>query len=245
VSVNASGGGGRGKGLLLALAAVVVIAAIAVVASMTLLKSEPPDLATNAPSIPGLAPGAKVAAVVAPPSGVFHYTVGKGSKAKYVAREQLAVVPVPNETSGETADITGDLYLTRDGKPGDQKSAFKVDLRTLRSDQSLRDRAIVGTLALDKFPFASFTLESVEGFPPNYVEGREIELTLKGALTIRETTKPVTWKAFARRAGEYLTAIADTDVKMTDYGITPPVVSVSRVEDGVHLQITLIGKLGN
>gem|GEM_PF-4054634 len=245
MSVNAPSAGGRGKGLLLAIAAVVVIAAIAAVAAMTLLKSEPPDLATNAPAIPGLAPGAKVTAAAIPPSGVFHYTVDKGSKAKYVAREQLAVVPVPNEVAGETADITGDLYLTKDGKAGDQKSAFKVDLRTLRSDQSLRDRLLPGTLATDKFPFASFTLESVDGFPPNYVEGKEVALTLKGSLTVRETTKPITWKAFARRAGEYLTAIADTDIKMTDFGVTPPTVSVSRVEDGLHLQVTLVGKLGN
>jgi polyisoprenoid-binding protein YceI len=62
-------------------------------------------------------------------------------------------------------------------------------------------------------------------------------------MTIREATKPVTFKVFARQGGDYLTAIADTDFKMSEFGITPPNASITRVEDGVHLQVTLIAKL--
>ena len=44
-------------------------------------------------------------------------------------------------------------------------------------------------------------------------------------------------------AGDTLSAIADTDFKMTDFGITPPDVSLAKSENGVHLQIRILAKL--
>jgi polyisoprenoid-binding protein YceI len=238
-----SRGSGSAKQALWVVAALLGVGAVAVLAlvAVTFLRSDNVELATVSPPLPTPPPGAK--APPPPASGVFHYVVEKPSKAKYVARDQIAVMPAPIDTAAETGDITGDLYLTKEGGLGSTKSAFKVDLRTLRSDESLRDRAALVNLAADRFPFAQFTLESVEGFPANYSEGKEVPLTLKGSLTLRETTKPVVWTAYARRGGEYLTAIADTDLKMTEYGITPPVASIARAEDGVHLQVTLVAKL--
>ncbi len=233
--------------LLLGGLGVLALAVIAVVAfgAVTLFRSDSADLATLSPPIPTPASGAKLSPAPVPPSGVFHYVVDQGSKARFVAREQLAVMPTPNNAVGETNKISGDLYLTKAGTVGGpQKSVFKVDLTSLRSDESLRDRAMMGSLGADKFPSAQFALESIEGFPASYTENKEVPLTLKGSMTVRDATKPLNWTAYARRAGEYVTAIADTDIKMTDFGITPPVASITRVEDGVHLQVTLIGKLG-
>ena len=88
-----------------------------------------------------------------------------------------------------------------------------------------------------------FTIDTISGFPANYSGGKEVQMSMTGSMTIRETTKPVTWKVFARQGGDYLTAIADTDFKMTEFGITPPNASITRVEDGVHLQVTLIARL--
>lgn len=219
-----------------------VLAVVALVA-ITLLRSDEADLATQAPPLPTAASGSRPAALSASGSGVLHFVVDKGSKAKYVTREQLSVLPVPSTAVGETADVTGDLYLTKEGLATGQKSSFKVDLRTLRSDESLRDRAVTGALASDRFQYAQFTIDSINGFPNNYSENKQVELKLNGMLTIRDQTKPVTWTAIVRQGGEFLTAIADADIKMTDYGVTPPVVSVSRVENEMHLQVTLITKL--
>jgi polyisoprenoid-binding protein YceI len=234
----------RTRRLVYIASGVVVLAVLAVVAvvAVTLFRSDDPDLATEAPPIPTAASGSRLTSVSAP-GGLMHFVIEQGSKAKYVAREQLSVLPVPSNAVGETSAVTGDLYLTKEGLSPSQKSGFKVDLRTLRSDEALRDRAAAGALASDRFPFAQFTIDTVNGFPASYSENKQVELTLNGMLTLRETTKPVTWKAFARQSGEFLTAIADTDIKMTDFGISPPVASVARVEDPLHLQITLIAKL--
>ena len=87
--------------------------------------------------------------------------------------------------------------------------------------------------------------DSATNFPKDYSANQQTELTLKGTLTLHDVSKPVEWAVFARAAGDYLTAVADTDIKMTDFGVNPPTVSVSRVEDKLHIQMTLIAKLAN
>jgi polyisoprenoid-binding protein YceI len=204
-----------------------------------------PALAETAPPIPTAAAGARKSNI--PSGSTLHFVVDKGSSAKYVAREQLSIAPVPSNAVGTTKDVTGDLFLTKAGLAQGQKSGFKVDMRTITSDESLRDRAMRGPTALgtDRFPFAEFVIESVTGFPTDYSPDHEVQVTLSGSLTLKEATKPVTWMVHARSSGDYVTAIADTDIKMTDFGITPPVASVARVEDKVHLQITLYARLSN
>jgi polyisoprenoid-binding protein YceI len=118
-----------------------------------------------------------------------------------------------------------------------------VDLLSLKSDEALRDRAMRGSLNTDKFPTATYTIESLTGFPSNYGDAKQVSMTMTGTMNIHDTNKPVTWTVLARQGGDYLTAIADTDFKMSDFGITPPNASITRVEDGVHLQITLIARL--
>ena len=162
-----------------------------------------------------------------------------------VAREQLAIVPVPTNAVGVTKDVTGDLYVNKDGIISAQKSTFKVDMRTLVGDESLRDRQVKSTMNLDNFPFATFLADSAIDFPKDYSAKQQAQLTLKGTLTLKDVTRPVEWAVFARAAGDYLTAVADTDIKMTDFNVSPPTVSVSRVEDKVHLQVTLFAKLAN
>ena len=59
--------------------------------------------------------------------------------------------------------VKGDLYLSKDGLASGQKSSFTVDLLSLKSDESLRDRAMRGSLNTDKFPNATYTIESLTG----------------------------------------------------------------------------------
>lgn len=219
----------------------VVVLAVAFVAliAVTLLRNDDPNLATNAPPLPAGSSGTARAQGDAP----LHFVVDKGSSVKTVVREQLTVAPVPSNAVANAPGITGDLYLTKDGLASGQKSSFTVDLLSLKSDEALRDRAMRGSLATDRFPTAKFTIDSITGFPANYSDAKEVEMTMTGSMTLRETTKPLTFKVFARQAGEFLTAIADTDFKMTEFGITPPNASITRVEDGVHMQVTLIAKL--
>jgi len=237
----------RTRRLVMAGTGLIVVIAIAIVGlvGQAVVRNDSPDLATDAPLIPSATAGAKRTGL---PAGyaagtVLHFVVDSGSSAKYVAREQLAVVPVPTNAVATTKDVTGEIFLTKEGLANGKKSGFKVDMRTVTSDESLRDRQVKSTMATDQFPFAEFAAESITGFPKDYSANQQVEMTMRGTLTLKGNSKPVEWSIFARAAGDYLTAVADTDVKMTDFGITPPTVSVSRVEDKVHLQVTLFAKL--
>jgi polyisoprenoid-binding protein YceI len=226
----------------------IVLAAIGVaaVAGIWLLRSDDPNLLTEAPAIPTNAPGgADVAPTTAAsnlPAGVRKFVVASGeSSAKYVVEETLRGLPAT--AVGTTTNVTGELYLTKDGLYRDQPSKFSVDLRTLRTDESMRDNYIrQNVLRTSQFPWAEFVVESVTGFPGSYAEGAEISLTLNGTMTIRGQARPLTFTVKARQAGKTLTATADAAFNMTDFGIEPPSVPLARAKDGVVLQVVLIAR---
>ena len=230
-------------GAVIALAVIGVAAVIGV----WLLRSDDPNLLTEAPAIPtATSGGADVAPTTAAtanlPAGVRRFVVASGeSSAKYVVEETLRGLPAT--AVGTTTDVTGEIYLSKDGLYKDLPSKFKVDLRTLKTDESMRDNYVrQNVLRTGQFPFAEFVVESVSGFPAGYAEGTEISLTLNGTMTVKGQSKPVTFTVKARQAGNTLTATADTQFNMTDFGIQPPEVVLAKAKDGVILQVVLIAR---
>ena len=223
-------------GALLVLFVAVAVAGLA----FWLLRSDDPDLATGAPiitSTPGQA---------APPTdGTLHFVVvPEESEATYVVREKLADLPLSTNAVGKTQAVSGDLFLTREGLAIEQPSAFRVDLSTLESDEGRRDNYIKqNTLKTGTFPFAEFVIDDVQAFPADYNEGEEVALTLSGRMTIRDAERPLTFQVKARQSGDALTAVADTNFNMTDFGLDPPQLAFVNVEDGVQLQVVLVTRL--
>jgi polyisoprenoid-binding protein YceI len=236
------------KPVVIAGAAIAAVAAVVVGAIVVwTLRSDDPNLLTEAPAIPtATSGGADVAPTAAGatnlPAGVRRFVVASGeSSAKYVVEETLRGLPAT--AVGTTTDVTGELYLSKDGLYKDLPSKFKVDLRTLKTDESMRDNYVrQNVLRTGQFPFAEFAIESVSGFPATYSEGSEVTLTLIGTMTIKGQTKPVTFTVKARQAGNTLTATADTQFNMTDFGIQPPEVVLAKAKDGVVLQVVLIAR---
>lgn len=208
-----------------------------------LLSSDDPNLATEAPVIPtSAASGADVGSGGGQhATGVQHFVVDSNqSLAKYVVKEDLNGV-LDVTTVGQTSAISGDLYLSTAGVASTPESTFKVDMTTLKTDEARRDNFIRrNTLRTSQYPTAEFTIDSVQGFPTDYVENTEVLLTLSGTMTIRGTGKPVTWQVKARQAGDVLTATADTDIKMTDFGLNPPDVGFAKAKDDVHIQVVFV-----
>ena len=254
--------------ILLALAVVVIAAGIGAIGAIQLLRSDDAELLTEAPQIPTpsatsavatvtsttgvtptpaattTTPSASPTAAATAQAGTLHFVIDSGSSAKYVVREKLAALPVSSDAVGTTSSITGDIFLTPAGLATGQTSSFKVDLRTLKTDEALRDRFVGDmTLQTGRFPFAEFVVTGVTPFPANYVDGTEVSINITGNMTIHGVTKPLTFASKARRAGNALTGIADVDFKMGDFGITPPDVRLAKAEDGVHLQIVIVAKL--
>lgn len=246
----------RPRPLVLVGVAVAVIALVVVGAAVVwTLRSDDPDLLTEAPAIPTSAPSGvdespteepeKAASNVADidlPEGVRRFVVVPGdSSAKYVVEETLSGLPAT--AVGVTTDVTGEIYLTADGLYDGAESKFMVDLSTLKTDESRRDNFVRdNVLQTRQFQFAEFVIESVDGFPAGYVEGDEASLTLAGTMTIRDVSLPMTFTVLARQAADTLTATADTQFLMSDFGIDPPQVTIAKAKDGVVLQVVLIAR---
>ena len=246
------------KRLLLVLSGLVVLAVVGVAAyvGVSLWRDDDPELLTSAPEIPaGIdqpAESPTVPAGATPAStGVLRFVVDPAqSSATYVVREKLARLPIENDAAGTTqdvatGDVTGELHLTPQGLVQGTPSTFKVDLNTLASDERLRDNFVRNnTLQTNQGNnrYAQFVIESVDGFPVGYVEGQEVTLSLSGQMTIHGVTKPLIFEVKARRAGEFLTATADTSFNMSEFGINPPNVPTARSYDLVRLQVVLVAK---
>lgn len=237
--------------------AIVALAAIVVI---QLIRSDDPNLATEAPAIPTAGPSSTASsgalatatspAAAAPtttppidlPEGVRRFVIDPAeSSAKYVVMENLRLIDTT--AVGVSEAVSGEIYLSPDGLSPAAASTFKVDLRELTSDEGMRDNYIKrNTLDTRNFPFAEFVIESLSGFPANYVENEQVELTLTGSMTLHGVTRPLSFIVLARQAGDTLTATADADFKMTDFGIDPPSVRIATARDEVHLQVILVAR---
>jgi polyisoprenoid-binding protein YceI len=235
-------------GAALAVVAIVVVGA----AVFWTLRSDDPDLLTEAPAIPtAVAQGVDAEPTSEPvvtssdvdlPEGVRRFVVVSGdSSAKYVVEETLSGLPAT--AVGVTTDVTGEIYLTAEGLSDEFESKFMVDLSTLATDESRRDNYVrSNVLETSQFQFAEFVIDALDGFPAGYVEGDEATLTLSGMMTIKDVSLPVTFTVLARQSGDILTATADTEFLMSDFGIDPPQVAIAKAKDGVVLQVVIIAQ---
>jgi hypothetical protein len=136
--------------------------------------------------------------------------------------------------------ITGAVYLNDKGVDTTKKTSFKIDLRTLKSSDLLLSLGLGDTLQTDIYPYGEFSIESTSPFPPDYANGAEFAATIGGTLTLHGVSRQTQWTLKLRQSGAVLTGIADTDIKMTDYGIQPPNAGLAHAKDGVHLQIVFV-----
>jgi polyisoprenoid-binding protein YceI len=227
--------------IIVGVAAVIALLVVGAAYAFQQLRDDDPDLATQAPEIP-TATGGTAINNSAVGSGVRKFVIESSeSSAKYVVEETLRGL---NSTAvGTSTAITGEIYLTREGLSRDTPSRFVVDLNALRSDEGMRDNYIKqNTLQTSRFPNAEFVIESIDGFPNNYTENSEIQLTLHGSLRVRDVTRPVSWTVLARQSGNTLTARADTDIKFSQFNMTPPTVPIATVRDDIHLQVVLVAR---
>ena len=244
---------------LIIVSGVIGLVAVAIVAviAIQLLRSDDPNLATEAPQIAtatpevgatgstaAAAPSATASSDDGAPDGVREFVIVPAeSEAKYVVRESLR--GIQTNAVGTTRAIEGSIFLADGGLSDAGESRFRVDLSTLESDEGMRDNFIKrNTLQTSRFQYAEFVIEEVSGFPADYVEDTEVEMTISGTLTIRDVSQPVTWLVKARQLGDTLSAVADLTITFQDFGMDPPSVPIATAEDEIQLQIVMLAREG-
>jgi len=151
----------------------------------------------------------------------------------------LAGNTLPNDAIGKTKVIEGTIIGKMDGTIVSAQSKFRVDLRTLKSDQAMRDQYIQGsTLSTAQYPYAEFVPMEAKGLPKALPADGKVNFQLVGDMTIRGVTKPITWDVTSQVNGDVVTGKAVTKFDFALFNITKPSVArVLSIEDAVQLEL--------
>lgn len=203
-----------------------------------------PVLAQGAAAPQGGAPAAGAARPAPPPLPTFDTT--KPTKldltqatARYRVKEQLVGVDFLNDAVGSTTAVTGTIVVMPDGKFGPQ-SKLVVDLKSLSSDQELRDGYIrTRVLDTEKFPTLEFVpTAGLTANVPSQPTAQAIGFKMTGNMTIKGVTKPVTWNIAGTLRGGTVAGVASTSIKFADFNLPKPAVPLLlSAEETIGLEI--------
>lgn len=200
----------------------------------------------------GLAITLVVASAIAPtssaqapakPSATAQLEVNAGTKVSYRVAEELVGLNFLGDAEGTTEAIKGALVLHPDGSIDSANSKVTVDLRTLKSDQDMRDSYIKGrTLETNKFPIAEFVARKLKGvpfpLPAPEQSGGQSHFQLVGDLTVHGVTKQVTLEGYAYFGRDMITGWANTSFTFATFHLTKPTVAhLLTVYDEIQLDI--------
>ncbi len=159
---------------------------------------------------------------------------------------------------GTTSKVTGDFTVDLADVTKSSVPAINVDIATIRTGVDLRDEHLRGDGWFDaaNYPNAIFVLESVEAADGRLWPGRTVDVALKGKLKIKDIEKPVEATAsvgYHKHTEELSRFGIDTDVlrikanfevKLSDYGMSPPVVG-TKVAEVVQIALNLTATQGD
>ncbi len=168
--------------------------------------------------------------------------IAEGSRAVYRVREQLAGISFPSDAVGVTNDVSGTLYIRPDGSIDSARSKITVDLRTLKSDQDMRDGFIRGARGLntETHPMAEFVPRRAVGMPWPFPAAPPAQagFQLVGDFTVYGNTREATWNIVATFSPQNVAGRAETKFTFDTYGIPKPQLArLLSVDDTINLEL--------
>lgn len=168
--------------------------------------------------VPGVPNAPKLSATG--PDQVVYRIDARSSKVTYEVEERLA--GSSNTARGSTSGIAGDILLDGANPSASEVGDIVVNVEQLTSDQSIRDNRLRHDfLQSTHNPLATLTTSEVTGLPDRIEDGVAYDLQITGDLTVREITKPVSYRATATRTGDTVRIDATIDTLLSDFGIGP------------------------
>ncbi|MBM3806503.1 MAG: YceI family protein, partial [Actinobacteria bacterium] len=142
-----------------------------------------------------------------------------------------------SEGVGRTSAITGSLTIA-----GRQVSAgrFVVDMTTLKSDSSRRDRQVnTRILSTSTYPTAKFVLTTPIDLTPESFTGTDLAVETVGTLTLHGVTKDVSVSLVARLVDDVIEVSGNIQIVFADWSIPDPSIAAIVVEDRGLLEFLL------
>jgi polyisoprenoid-binding protein YceI len=161
--------------------------------------------------------------------------VAADSVVGYRAKE--VIVAQKTEGVGRTSAVTGVLTIADEQVTG---AEFTVDMTTLKSDSSRRDRQ-VNTRILDTatYPTATFVMNEPIELTAEALAGSDFTATVTGTLTLRGVTKDIEVTLIARLIGEVIEVNGSIELVFAEWSIPDPSLPGIVVEDRGQLEFLL------
>ena len=226
---------------------VAVVAGLALVFGLQEPRTQARDQApAGQPPPPGAGPGGRANTPPPDPTKPQKLEIAEGTKARYKVREQLAGISFPSDAVGTTEAVTGTLVVNPDGSIDATRSKLTVDLRTLKSDQQMRDGYIQkNTLESEKFPMIEFVPRRATGLPVPIPAGMGAQagFQLIGDMTLHGVTKEATWNVVATFGNDQVAGRATTTLQFATFNLTKPSLArLMSVDDKIDLEIEFRAK---
>ena len=170
-------------------------------------------------------------------TGEFDFESATGTFAGFRIKEELANIGSTTAV-GRTNAVTGSMTIADNSVTA---ADFTVDLTTITTNNSMRNRRVQDALETGSHPDATFTLTSPIALPADAADGGEINATAKGDLTIHGVTKSVEFPLQAKLVNGAVVAVGSIDVKFSDFGVqVPSSQMVLSVEDHGTLELQFL-----
>ena len=160
-----------------------------------------------------------------------------GNFVGYRVQEQLAGIGA-NTAVGRTPKVSGSLTIA-----GTKVTAVTItaDLTALQSDDPGRDGRLRDQgIQWDQFPTATFKLTSPIDLGSIPADGKEIDVTASGQLTLHGVTKDVQIALKAKLSGSVIVVTGSLPIAFADYSIVKPEsFKVLSIEDSGTMELQL------
>jgi len=147
--------------------------------------------------------------------------------------------------TGVTTNIDGFVQVDRANVTASQISDININIAEFKSDSGRRDGIIRQRwLESNKFPVATFKEAVFVGLPARaYKDGEVLDFQIKGKLTLKETTKEVSFTVQGALTGDTLVVTGYLDTKMSDFNIEAPNVGgFVRANDEFRIVLNLVAR---
>ena len=216
------------KKIVIAVIVIAVIGAVGVfIADRTIFA--PAQVTTGVPVAPaGSAPLAG--------SGTLYKIDAAQSEAHYEVSETFFQGNRLNLAIGRTKGVAGDVRVDFANPANSQIGTIVIDVSQLTSDEGRRDNYIRNNgLQSSKYPQATFKPTKVEGLPASVKPGDQLTLKVTGDLTVKQTTKPVTFDVTLTAGQDKVTGTAAAEILLSDFGAGPIQLAMLQTEDKAKL----------
>lgn len=192
--------------------------------------------------IPGEGSAPSARALESAPAGSARFeVVSSSSEARYRVREQFVNVSFPVDAVGTTRSIEGSVVFDASGRVVAGASSIRVNVSTLRSDQSRRDNFLRNaSLETQRYPYVTFTPVEVRGLPSPVPAEGNAEITIVGDLTVRNVTRRVEWTGTAQFRPDGMHVDAGVVITFDQFEMEKPrVAMILSVADEIRLEAAI------